>query len=205
MSKNISLSTRFYDPLLGKALTPLRKAIREALPKDNDTCILDLCCGTGDQLRLFKRSGYRNLHGLDLDPGMIAFAKSRSSGIIYHVGDASKTGLPDASFDVITISLALHDKNQDLREAILNEAARLLKPEGTLLTGDFAFDDKTKFMGRFLITAVEGFAGGDHYRNFKDYRDRGGMLKILPKNMFNVNEVARVLKNGIGVWCISKL
>jgi demethylmenaquinone methyltransferase/2-methoxy-6-polyprenyl-1,4-benzoquinol methylase len=200
MMKNISLNTRFYDPLLGKALKPLREAVLHSLPDNKDIRILDLCCGTGDQLGYFKDAGYINLYGLDLDPGMIAFAKTQSVGIDYIVGDAANTGLPDASFDVITISLALHDKNQALREAILREAARLIRPDGHILAADFAFDDRTTFMGRFLITAVEGFAGGEHYRNFKDYRNRGGMLEILPKNMFVIKEMARVLKNGIGVW-----
>lgn len=205
MREQINLNTRFYDPLLGGPLKPLRLSILKALPEDKNIRILDLCSGTGDQLLLLEMAGYRDLHGLDLDPGMIAYAKRNSAMINYREGDAADTGFPDASFDVVTITLALHDKGQDLRRAIITEAARLLKPEGFILTADFAFDDKTKFMGRFLITAVEGFAGGEHYRNFKDYRKRGGMLKILPENTFNVKEIARVLKNGIGVWQLKRL
>jgi len=203
MSNKITLNTRFYDPLLGKALKPLREAMREALPDNKNARILDLCCGAGDQLRYFENAGCNNLHGLDLDPSMIAFARTRSAGIDYIVGDASKTGLPHASFDVITISLALHDKDQVLREAILREAARLIKPEGQILSADFAFDENTLFIGRFLITAVERFAGGEHYRNFKDYRDRGGMTRVIPKTNFKIKEIARVLKGGIAVWQLS--
>ena len=204
MPDKINFNTRFYDALLGGPLRPLRLAILDALPENKDARILDLCCGTGDQLRVFERAGYRDLHGLDLDPGMIAYAKRNAPAIHFIESDAAHTGLPDASFDVITISLALHDKDQALREAILREAARLIKPEGYILAADFAFDDRTTFMGRFLITAVEGFAGGEHFRNFKDYRKRGGMLAILPENMFNVKEIARVLKKGIGVWELNR-
>jgi demethylmenaquinone methyltransferase/2-methoxy-6-polyprenyl-1,4-benzoquinol methylase len=204
MSNNISLSTRIYDPLLSGALKPLRKAVTMALPIDKNTRILDLCCGTGDQLLTLEMAGYTNLHGLDLNPDMIAYAKQKSTSISFHEGDAANTGLPEASFDVITISLALHDKNQNLRESILKEIARLLKPTGFALAADFCFDDKTKFMGRFLITAVETFAGGEHFYNFKDYIQRVGMKTILPEGMFDVEEVARVLKNAIGVWKLSK-
>ncbi len=203
MSKNISLSTSFYDPLLSGPLKPLRKAITTALPEDKSTRVLDLCCGTGDQLLKLELAGYMDLHGLDLDPGMIAYAKHKSASISYHEGDAANTGLTEASFDVITISLALHDKDQSLRENILKEIARLLKPNGFALAADFCFDDKTKFMGRFLITAVEAFAGGDHYRNFKNYTQRGCMKNISPEGLFEIVEVARVLKNGIGVWKLS--
>ena len=200
MSKNISLSTRIYDPLLSGPLKPLRKTITTALPKDKSTRILDLCCGTGDQLLKLELAGYMDLHGLDLDPGMIAHAQRNSASIKYHEGDASSTDFPDESFNVITISLALHDKDQNLRESILKEISRLLKPEGFALVADFCFDDKTKFMGRILITAVEGFAGGEHYRNFKDYTRRGGLPNVLPDGLFEYKEVDRVLRNGIGVW-----
>lgn len=200
MNKTISLSTRMYDPILGRTLQPLRNAILSALPKNKHLRILDLCCGTGDQLRYLERANYVNLHGLDLDPGMIAYAKSKSSIIHFHEGDASNTYFPDASFDVILISLALHDKDQYLREAILKEISRLLSSNGSVFVADFCFDEKTKTIGRFLITAVEFNAGGDHYRNFKDYHKRGRMLNILPENVFKVEEVARVLKNGIAVW-----
>lgn len=200
MLKNISLSTRFYDPILGVPLKSLRKAIATALPKDKNSRILDLCCGTGDQLLTLERAGYKNLHGLDLDPGMIAFAGQKSINIKFVEGDASRTPFPDASFDVIIISLALHDKDQELREAILKESVRLLDKNSSILVADFAFDKKTKFTGRLLITAVEGFAGGDHFYNFKDYTRRGGMLKILPNDMYKIQEVGRVLKGGIAVW-----
>jgi demethylmenaquinone methyltransferase/2-methoxy-6-polyprenyl-1,4-benzoquinol methylase len=200
MNKSISLSTRIYDPVLGRALRPLRKAILSALPHNKDLRILDLCCGTGDQLRYLKHAGYTNLHGLDLDPGMIAYAKNKSSSIHFHEGDAANTKFESASFDVILISLALHDKDQFLREAILNEIARLLKQDAFALAADFCFDDKSKPMGRFLISAVECNAGGDHYYNFRDYTVRGGMVAILPKNIFQLEEIGRVVSDAIGVW-----
>jgi len=203
MSKNISLSTRIYDPLLSGPLKPLRKAVTMALPIDKNTRILDLCCGTGDQLLTLELAGYTNLHGLDLDPGMIAYAKNKSKNIHFHEGDASNTDFQDTSFDVILISLALHDKNQNLREGIFKEIARLLDSSGYALAADFCFDKQTKLMGRLLITAIEFNAGGDHYRNFKDYIQRVGMKNILPEGMFDVEEVARVLKGGIGVWKLS--
>jgi len=200
MSNKVSLSTRIYDPLLSGPLKPLRKAILNALPKDKNSTILDLCCGTGEQLLTMERAGYKNLHGLDLDPSMIAYAKRNSTLIHFFEGDAANTGFPAASFDIVMTSLAIHDKNQALREAIINETLRLLKPGGFALAADFCFDDRTKFMGRFLITAVEAFAGGEHYRNFKDYTKRGGMLKVIPSDMFKIQEVARAVKGAIVVW-----
>lgn len=205
MNKTISFSTRIYDPILGRALRPLRKTVLSALPQNKDLRILDLCCGTGDQLRYLENAGFANLHGLDLDPGMIAYAKSKSSSIHFHVGDAANTHFEDASFDIILISLALHDKNQSLREAILKEIARLLKPSAFALAADFCFDENSNPMGRFLISAVEFNAGGEHYYNFRDYTRRGCMKNILPEKMFEIKEVGRVIKNSIGVWRLNSI
>ncbi|MEA3392546.1 MAG: class I SAM-dependent methyltransferase [Candidatus Marinimicrobia bacterium] len=200
MKKDISLNIRIYDPLLAKPLKPLRNAILEALPEDKDTRILDLCCGTGNQLLTLEQAGYKNLHGLDLDPGMVAYAKQNSALIQYHEGDATNTSFPDASFDVVIISLALHEKDQALREKIFKEISCLLKPGGYVLAADFAFDDKSTFWGRAMISVVEFNAGGEHYRNFKDYTRRGGLPNVLPEGLFEYKEVDRVLRNGIGIW-----
>lgn len=200
----IDLNTRIYDPLLSGPLKPLRQAMLNALPKNKDIKILDLCSGTGDQLLTFEVNGYLDLHGLDLDPGMVAYARRNSRIIQYHEGDASDTGFVSGSFDIVTISLALHDKDQVLREAILMEAARLLKPDGYILAADFVFDRNSTFMGRLMISTVEFIARGDHYRNFRDYTRRGGMLKILPTDLFKATEVGRAVKRSIAVWKLSK-
>lgn len=201
----IDLNTCIYDPLLSGPLKPLRRAMLNALPENKDIKILDLCSGTGDQLLTLELNGYRNLHGLDLDPGMVAYARRNSRIIQYYEGDASATNFPNRSFDIVTISLALHDKDQALREAILLEADRLLKPDGYILTADFAFDKNSTFMGRLMISTVEFLARGDHYKNFRDYTRRGGMLKILPMNIFEVKEVGRAVNSSIAVWKLSKL
>ncbi|MEA2078147.1 MAG: class I SAM-dependent methyltransferase [Candidatus Marinimicrobia bacterium] len=200
MTKSVDSSARIYDPLLAAPLRPLRKAIAQTLPENKSTRILDLCCGTGDQLRYLEKQGYTGLNGLDLSPDMLTVARKKSSGIIYHEEDAAQTSFEDASFDSVLISLALHEKEQALRETILREIARLLKSGGSAIVADFYFDDTTRFWGRFMISAVEAFAGGEHYRNFKDYTRRGGLPNVLPDGLFEYKEVDRVLRNGIAVW-----
>lgn len=193
-----------YDPILGGALLPLRKVIASALSKNKHANILDLCCGTAAQLRFLEKDGYINLHGLDLDPAAIAYAKKCSHTIELHKEDASNTPFDDQSFDAIIISLALHDKNQTLRNAILNEIARLLKPNAYALIADFSFDDKSTKWGRFLISAVEFFAGGEHYANFKEYTARGEIPKLIPNNIFTIKELGRAVNNSIAVWKLSQ-
>ncbi|MCD6447146.1 MAG: class I SAM-dependent methyltransferase [Candidatus Marinimicrobia bacterium] len=194
------LSAKLYDPLLRGALKPLRQAIMHALPENKNIKILDLCCGTGDQLHTLDNMGYTDLHGVDLSSKMLAVAKKKSPRLTLHEEDASATSLANDSFDAVLISLALHEKDQLLQHAILKEIARLLTPDGIAIVADFAFDDKSTFMGRAMISIVEFNAGGEHYRNFREYTKHGGMMNVLSGGLFEFHEVGRVLRNGIGVW-----
>ena len=203
MTESIDSSARIYDPLLAAPLRSLRKAIARTLPKNKNTRILDLCCGTGDQLRYLKKQGYTELNGLDLSPDMLTVARNKSTGITFHEGDAAQTSFEDASFDSVLISLALHEKDQPLREAILKEIIRILKPGGSAIVADFYFDNMTRFGGRLMISAIEAMAGGEHFKNFKEYTRRGGMPNVLPENLFEYKEVDRVVRKGIAVWKLS--
>ncbi len=191
-----------YDPLLRRALSPLRRAVARMLPAGKDSRILDLCCGTGEQLYILREQGYRDLHGVDLSREMLEVAGSKAPDIRFYREDAACTSFPDASFDAVTISLALHDKDRHARRNILLEIRRLLAPGGSAAVADFCFDGASRFGGRSAISAVEWFAGGEHYRNFRDYIRQGGLPRILPEGVFDCLEAGRVLKNGIGIWVL---
>ncbi len=205
MKPKIPFSTTIYDPILGTALLPLRKSIASALSKNKHARILDLCCGTGAQLRYLEEKDYINLHGLDLDPGMIAYAKEFSKSIRFYQEDASNTHFNQGDFDIVISSLALHDKDQALREAILTEASRLISKQGAIYVADFAFDGNSTRWGRFLISTVEFFAGDEHYANFREYTKRGGMPNVLPEGMFSMEEIDRVLHGTIAVWKLTRV
>lgn len=194
------LSSIFYDPLLQRALRTLRRAVTAVLPADKNVRIIDLCCGTGDQLSHILKAGYRQLYGLDLSADMIGIASRKSALLQLYLGDATEVPFPDASFDVVLISLALHDKSNEQRHQILAEIRRLLKPSAFALAADFCFDSESSAFGRIPIRIVEAFAGGEHYRNFRDYIRRGGLPGLIPKPLFICREAGRAVNNSIAVW-----
>jgi len=63
---------------------------------------------------------------IDLGKGQIANARRKdvSSKISFLLGDASHTAMPDRSFDLVIIVLALHEMVRKQRIAVLREAAR---------------------------------------------------------------------------------
>lgn len=121
---------------------------------------VDLGCGTGLAARHLAALGYEVV-GVDLSAAMLLRAERRGRLARDRClrADAANTGLPDAAFDVALVSnvLQLHPAP---REA-LDEAARLVRPGGTLilawpaedlsLTGMFVYDLRS---GRGLARSV---------------------------------------------------
>ncbi len=120
-----------------------RRLLKLAAVKPGETA-LDLCCGTGDVAFALESRG-AIVTGLDFSAGMLSVAAQRAaahpggSTIRFIQGDALVTGLPDASFDVVTISYGLRNL-ADWRGG-LKEMCRLAKPGARLLVLDFGKPD----------------------------------------------------------------
>lgn len=100
------------------------------IPRQGETCILDVGCGNGALFPHYEALGVRAV-GLDRSPGMIARAHRQFPRVPVVVGTAERLPFPDASFDGV---LAIHVLFlvQDI-EAALHEAHRVLRPGGFFL------------------------------------------------------------------------
>lgn len=77
--------------------------------------------------------------GVDPSGPAIAYARRHARpGMTFTVGVAQDLGLPDASFDVVTCTLAIHHIPARQRPAAFAEMYRVTKPGGRLLTADMA-------------------------------------------------------------------
>ena len=79
------------------------------------------------------------VQGLDLSPQMLAVARVRDGkGRIaaWHHAAAEATGLPAASFDLVTLQYVCHELPAAATRAVLAEAARLLRPGGVIALVD---------------------------------------------------------------------
>jgi ubiquinone/menaquinone biosynthesis C-methylase UbiE len=121
-------------------------AIRAALAAGGGTpmrALLDLGTGTGRMLELFGPDIERGL-GLDLSVDMLALARARLDRAgLRHIsvrqGDIYDLALPKNSFDAVIIHQVLHFLDDSARA--IEEAARVLRPGGSLLVVDFAPHD----------------------------------------------------------------
>jgi 2-polyprenyl-3-methyl-5-hydroxy-6-metoxy-1,4-benzoquinol methylase len=117
--------------------------------------ILEVGCGEGHVAGELLKHGYR-VTALDSDPEVIARAQAR--GVPAMVGSWPEFD-GSASFDTIVFTRSLHHITP-LREAI-GHARELLKPMGSLLIEDFAFEDvKESTIGWFakVVRAKQAMA-----------------------------------------------
>lgn len=183
-----------FDPLL----RDLRAGTVELSGMKPGDRALDVCCGTGDQVFHYAQRGVIAT-GIDLNPSMIKLAergkkKSGLRNVSFQVANATNLPFDDNFFDCASISLALHEIEREARDKTISEMKRVVRAKGKLIFIDFRVPLPRNTYG-CLIRAVEFIAGGEHFRNSRDFRAQGGLDKLLPKNQLSVEE-RKYLKRG---------
>jgi len=196
-----AFAAKIYDPILYFVLKNIRQDIIRLIP-DHDARIMDLCCGTGDQLKRLSDEGFSNLTGVDLSTEMLKVAGKGNKIANLLERDVQHTGLPGASFDIIIISLAVHEKPARMQNKMLAEAKRLLAPDGQLIIVDFSLDDQAKITGKIAAAMIERLAGNAHYRNFKAYVSKGGMYSVI-QGCFKIRQQIRHALGVISIWIVT--
>ena len=205
MKSNHNLMAKIYDPIFCLPLKSIRFAVMNELLKYKEKVILDLCCGTGNQLNLLSKHGFKNLYCLDISDSMLEIAKRSNSSIKIYNEDATKTNFNNESFDVVIISFAIHEKDRNTQQALINEAYRIIKKDGFMLVVDYVFDDKTTKFGRIVIRIIEGIAGGEHYINFKSYIQNDGLLSLIEKDKFKLIKYNRMSFGAVTISIYHKI
>ncbi len=133
-----TLFTGAASAMRRQALPAIRRAIGGGDPAT--VSLLDLGCGTGSFLEtVMDNWPALDATALDLSPDYLNKARStlrRFGAIRFLEADAESTGLPDSSFDIVTVVYLFHELPPAVRKSIAAEIARLLKPGGTLIEID---------------------------------------------------------------------
>ena len=118
--------------------------------------------------------------GVDLSKDMLTIAKSKArkenlGNVRLYNMDATSMKFKDGSFDKVLLSLVLHETDKDLAAKIINEAVRVMKPEGELIVTEWERQDELiKKIIFFPIEVLEPkpyktFVKKNHKKYFEEF------------------------------------
>ena len=171
-------SAKFYDRLLYLFIRDIRIRVIKVVKEYQYKTILDVCCGTGDQLKLLREHGFDG-EGVDISDAMLTIAQNGKIKANCKHQDASKMHYEDAKFALVMTAFALHEKDHDTARKIVEEMVRVVAKGGDILIVDYELSEKTSALSKMLIYFIEWLAGGEHYRNFRSYIKKGGLPDLL--------------------------
>lgn len=135
------IMSSFYDLLdviyFRNYETSPRKVVLESVcPSDK---VLDLCTGTGtNAVAIAKKYPSLKIAGVDISNDMLIIARSKikeeqlKNAYLYNM-DATAMRFRSNTFDKVLLSLVLHETDEELADAIVSEAVRVMKPDGRLI------------------------------------------------------------------------
>ena len=97
-------------------------------------------------------------------------------------------------------TFALHEKPADTARAILKEMMRVVRPGGHLILTDFHFTEQSSRFSKAVIKAIEWNAGGEHYRNFREFIQIGGISKLVEGLPVDLLEKRTAGLNSLGIF-----
>jgi ubiquinone/menaquinone biosynthesis C-methylase UbiE len=176
-------------------------AVRKAGARPGRT-LLDLCTGTGEiALRCARRGA--TVTAADMTPSMLLRAVGKARRLqrqpVRFAGlDARHLPFPEAAFDAVILSFALHDMPHRVRIEVLREAARVARETLIVLDYDVPRRDPwrrlvLKGLGLFETPYLAGFAR------------EGGAAGAIAEAGLTVKETARPMPGLFAVYVIQGL
>ena len=131
------------DPMRRRILASLKQGLQafSAVPA-SQTRVLDLACGTGRTLRMIRGMLPKaSLYGVDLSPAYLRKANellSEIPGELPQLMQSNAESLPylDNYFHAVTCVFLFHELPAEARQAVIDQAFRVLQPGGSIVICD---------------------------------------------------------------------
>lgn len=171
-----------YDLIAEPFASSFRRVALRLFPPRDNLSILDIGCGTGTQLALYRRPGCK-LCGVDTSPAMLAIAQRKlGDSAELRLEDASHLDFPSQMFDLVFILQVLHEMPASVRPAVLVECKRVAKTDGRIMVIDWCFGPYPFPMGhiwRLVRRWFEMWAGRQHHASYRDFKKRQGLEPLI--------------------------
>ncbi len=173
-------TAKIYNPLLHIFIHSLRLKVLKIIKENKYENILDVCCGTGNQLKILQKHSIPAT-GIDLSKEMLEVANSGDAHCLEQ--NAESIEFKENTFDMVMTTFALHEKSNESARKILDEMIRVSKKGGHLMIVDYSLPKNRLNISRKVVDFIEYLAGKEHYGYYKKYTQSGGLnylLKELP-------------------------
>lgn len=162
MSLSYRIISKFYDLVdvfyFNNANANPRNGILDFIPKE-ESKVLEVCVGTAaNSIIIAENRKNAQIVGIDLSEEMLALAEEKIEkkgikNINTTVMDATNMNFKDNYFDVVLISLVLHEVDNNIRFKIMEEAKRVLKNKGKIIIVEW--DQPEKNIQRLLFSIIK--------------------------------------------------
>lgn len=198
-------SARWYDLIIEPLVKTLRTTGLTLFPPAAGMSVLDIGCGTGTHLGIYRQAGCR-VYGIDLSPAMLEIAQAKLAGQAgLCLGDGSRMPFTGESFDLITAMLAFHEMPALLRHPITSEAKRVMKKNGRFLVIDYRpgpIRFPAGWLYKTVIAGIEFLAGGEHYANYRGFLANRGLAPLLTGSGLAIDRQKAVGGGTIGLYLL---
>ncbi len=120
----------YEDTFDGKFTSKFKTMLIETAKINTGDNIIDIACGNGRLLNMFKSRYEIKGFGTDISNEMVNQAKLMNPSMNFSVASCEEIPFPDNSFDIITVCAAYHHFPDVAKFA--REACRVLKQGGTI-------------------------------------------------------------------------
>ena len=183
------------DAMRRRILAPLKQGLQAfAAVPSQQIKVLDVACGTGRTLRMLRATlPQAKLFGTDLSPAYLRKANQmllEISGELPQLLQSNAEALPylDNYFHGLTSVFLFHELPAVARQAVINEAYRVLQPGGVFVICDSiqAIDsaDFTEMMNNFPAIFHEPYYRHYTTDNLEDRLAEAGFINIKVENHF---------------------
>ncbi len=197
----MTINTIGYLPLV------MHRTMTEMMELCDGKKVLDLCTGTGGQLRsigvVCKETRVKPfVVALDMSLEMMQKARIKSRkkklDVDFVQSDATMSSFRDESFDVVCCSLALHDMPSELIEKVVKEVHRILKKGGMFISLEISKPEYSKLI-QFLMSLHllfdSYYAKKNWEMNFGEYLAQKDFVNISRRVMaFHTFQLVRAFK-----------
>ena len=193
----------WYDRLLDPFIRSWRARSLDLFNPGKGAAVLEVGCGTSALLAYYRARGYRTT-GIDMSSAMLGVARARLGDRPKICrGDGARLPYPDGSFDLVLASLVLHEIDPGTRPAVLEDMARVVRPEGRIGIIDYHPLPKRTVKGwgtRLLMRGIERSAGRRHYANYRHFLTTGGIFPPVKRLGLIVEDLKRASGGNIGIY-----